>query len=77
MGSSSLPLFSLFPMAEVTGRSTVLRWPIEGLRMHPSGQIGTSNEVSEANVSLKFDQDGMLIILPLNVLGRVVQSLQG
>ena len=76
----SLPVgtvFSLFPMAEVTGRSTGLRWPIEGLRMHPSGQIGTSNEVSEANVSLKFDQDGMLIILPLNVLGRVVQSLQG
>ncbi len=59
---------SLFPMAEVTGRSEGLRWPIEGLRLAPDGRVGTSN-VAIGPVRLSFDGPGMLIILPRRALG--------
>ena len=36
-------LVSLFPMQPVTARSEGLDWPLEGLKMSPAGQIGTSN----------------------------------
>lgn len=66
---------SLFPMAPVTGRSTGLRWPIDGLDFAPDGQVGTSNEVSEAVVRLEFDGPGMLVILPLTQLRAGLMSL--
>ncbi|WP_236019254.1 thiamine diphosphokinase [Fuscibacter oryzae] len=66
---------SLFPMAAVTGRSTGLRWPIDGLEFAPDGMIGTSNEVSEAVVRLEFDGPGMLVILPVRQLPAVLMSL--
>ena len=67
---------SLFPMAAVTGRSTGLQWPIEGLAFHPSGQIGTSNIVT-GPVSLAFDGPGMLVILPRSALAAALTSLIG
>ncbi len=66
---------SLFPMASVTGRSTGLRWAIDGLNFTPSGQIGTSNEVSASDVNLQFDGPGMLVILPRNRLNAVLAML--
>ncbi|MEM0948162.1 MAG: thiamine diphosphokinase [Pseudomonadota bacterium] len=54
---------SLFPMAETTGQSDGLRWPIDGLRFAPSGRVGTSN-MATGPVQLSFDALGMLIILP-------------
>ncbi len=33
--------FSLYPMAPVTGRSTGLEWPIDGIAFAPDGMIGT------------------------------------
>lgn len=55
---------SLFPMGPVTGRSSGLRWPVEGLRFAPDGRIGTSNSVSDPVVRLSFDAGPMLVILP-------------
>lgn len=55
---------SLFPMGPVTGRSSGLRWPIEGLHFAPDGRIGTSNCVSDPVVRLSFDAGLMLVILP-------------
>jgi len=34
---------SLFPMATITGRSSGLHWPIEGLEFNPGYQSGTSH----------------------------------
>ncbi|MEO1239235.1 MAG: thiamine diphosphokinase, partial [Pseudomonadota bacterium] len=54
---------SLFPMTPVTGRSTGLHWPIEGLAFDPMGQIGTSNHAT-GPVTLEMAGQGMLLILP-------------
>ncbi|MGV6812390.1 MAG: thiamine diphosphokinase [Brevirhabdus sp.] len=65
---------SLFPMARVTGRSTGLHWPIDGLEFAPDGQSGTSNR-ADGPVSLDFDAPGMVALLPFNALGAVMAGL--
>lgn len=67
---------SLFPLAEVTGCSSGLRWPIAGLRFAPGGRIGTSNAV-EGPVRLSFDAPGMLVIVPARFVGEVIGALVG
>jgi len=64
-------IVSLFPMGAVTGRSTGLKWPIEGLQMSPMGQIGTSNEAT-GPVSLIPDGPGLLGILPRHHLPQLM-----
>ena len=54
---------SLFPMTAVTGRSSGLEWPIDGIPFAPGGRIGTSNRAT-GPVSLALDGPGMLILLP-------------
>lgn len=66
---------SLFPMGQVTGESLGLRWPIQGLSFAPDGMIGTSNVVSEPEVTLRFDGPGMLAILPRARLDAVLSGL--
>jgi thiamine pyrophosphokinase len=65
---------SLFPMGPVRGESRGLRWPIDGLEMAPTGQIGTSNEVT-GPVHLRFDADAMLIILPRRAISAALRGL--
>lgn len=65
---------SLFPMAEVTGRSAGLRWPIDGLRFAPAGITGTSN-VSVGPVRLEVDRPGMLLILPVECRDDLIEAL--
>jgi thiamine pyrophosphokinase len=67
---------SLFPMARVTGRSTGLEWPIDGLDFAPDGMIGTSNRVVSRRVVLEFDMAGMLVILPRRRLDAAIRALQ-
>ncbi|WP_422071454.1 thiamine diphosphokinase [Tranquillimonas rosea] len=66
---------SLFPMAPVTGVSEGLRWPIDGLRMSPDGQIGTSNEVVASRVRIAVDGPGLLVLLPRTALDAAVAAL--
>jgi thiamine pyrophosphokinase len=66
---------SLFPMGQVSGRSTGLRWPIEGLRFAPDAMIGTSNEVASPQVTLDFDAARMLVILPIARLRAALGAL--
>jgi thiamine pyrophosphokinase len=66
---------SLFPMGAVAGTSRGLHWPIDGLAMAPDGVIGTSNRVSAPQVSLRFDQPGMLVILPRARLDAAINAL--
>ena len=66
---------SLFPMAPVSGTSSGLDWKIDGLDFAPGGRIGTSNRVSAREVQLRFDQPGMLVIVPRARLDRVISAL--
>ncbi len=66
---------SLFPMGPVTGRSTGLEWPIEGIDFAPDGAIGTSNRVVARQVVLEFDRPGMLVILPRRRLDAAIRAL--
>lgn len=66
---------SLFPMARVTGRSSGLEWPIEGLALAPDGMVGTSNRVTARRVVLEFDAPGMLVILPRRRLDAAIRAL--
>ncbi|MGL4279049.1 MAG: thiamine diphosphokinase, partial [Albidovulum sp.] len=66
---------SLFPLSPVTGESSGLRWPIGGLKLAPDGRIGTSNAVDAGVVQLRFDQDGMLVVLPRRRLRAVLAAL--
>lgn len=66
---------SLFPLSETTGESTGLRWPISGLQFSPTGRIGTSNAVTGAQVNLRFDRPGMLVIVARARLDAVIAAL--
>lgn len=66
---------SLFPMAQVTGRSEGLEWPISGIAFAPDGMIGTSNRVTARRVVLEFDRRGMLVILPRRRLDAAIRAL--
>ena len=67
---------SLWPLAAVTGRSTGLEWPIDGINFAPDGMIGTSNRVTAPDVLLKMDAPGMLAILPRNRLDAALTALR-
>ncbi|MCU0900291.1 MAG: thiamine diphosphokinase [Cypionkella sp.] len=67
--------FSLFPMQRVTGTSTGLDWPIDGLEFSPTGRIGTSNRVSLGPVRLRMSGPGMLCIVPRRRLDQVLAAL--
>lgn len=66
---------SLFPMAEVAGYCTGLKWPVDGLVMAPWARVGTSNEVTMPEQDLRFNRPGMLVILPRVHLAAVVAAL--
>lgn len=82
---------SLYPMGQVRGRSSGLRWPIEGIAFSPQGRIGTSNEVVRAagrmgetrgqgalcRVEIEVDAPCMLLILPRAALPLLPSSLRG
>ncbi len=55
---------SLFPMADAEGKSSGLRWPIDGLKFSPSGNIAVSNETTDRRVFLEFAEPSMIVILP-------------
>lgn len=67
---------SLFPLAPVTGRSTGLEWPIQGLTLSPVGRIGTSNRAL-GPVSISFDAPGCLVITPREALDAALAALTG
>lgn len=65
---------SLFPMAQVTGRSEGLEWPIDGLVLAPDGRVGTSNRAT-GSVSLQMDGPGMLLIAPRRALSAAMRAI--
>lgn len=65
---------SLMPLAPVTGRSTGLRWPIDGLEFAPDGVIGTSN-MAIGEVSLSVDRPGLIGLIPRQRFEALAQRM--
>lgn len=68
--------FSLFPLAQVTGRSEGLKWPIAGVPFAPNGRGGTSNEAT-GPVRLEMDAPGMLVMVPRARLAVALRAVVG
>ena len=68
---------SLFPMGPVTGRSSGLHWPLEGIDFAPGAMTGLSNRVSAPEVRLSFSAPRMLVLLPLEALDAALAGLVG
>jgi thiamine pyrophosphokinase len=69
---------SLFPMGAVTGRSTGLKWAIDGIAFAPDGVIGTSNCAlgpKSVPLRLRFSARKMLVILPRAHLAAAMAGL--
>ncbi len=69
-------LVSLWPLASVSGRSTGLKWPIDGLTLHPLGRVGTSNASTGGRVHLSVEAPSLLLILPREVLPALIEALR-
>ena len=67
---------SLFPLARVTGRSSGLQWPIDGLVLEPGRRVGTSNRALGGPVTIDTDGPGLLGIFPRHRLEAVAQALR-
>ena len=66
---------SLFPLGPVRGEENGLRWPLAGVDFAPQDRIGTSNEASGGQISLRMDAPHMLIILPALARGALQEAL--
>lgn len=69
-------LVSLFPMRQVTTRSTGLEWDVTGRPLAPDALVGTSNRAL-GPVDLRPDRDGLLVILETGALGQAIAALTG
>ncbi len=67
-------IVSLFPLSRVTGRSTGLQWPIDGLPLAPDGRVGTSNR-AKGPVQIDMDGPGLLAIVPRRALRQAVRAI--
>ncbi len=77
--SIELPIgtvFSIFPMGPVRGKSSGLKYPIDGLELAPLGQGGTSNEVT-GPVEVELPGRMTLLILPAAHLEDALHALTG
>ena len=66
---------SLFPMGAVTGQSTGLEWPIDGLDFAPDARIGTSNRMSGDSLYLKVDAPRMILLLDRQWLPQLLAAI--
>ena len=67
-------LVSLFPLAPVQGKSTGLRWEIEGLSFDPLQRIGTSNQ-AVGPCRIQMSAPAMVMMVPRKLIRPVVSQL--
>lgn len=65
---------SLYPMGPVTGESTGLEWPIDGIPLAPGGRVGTSNRALGL-VTLRHEGP-LLVMLPRDCLKTAMTALR-
>ncbi len=69
--------FSLFPLSQCRVDASGVFWPVDGLDMAPDGIIGTSNETTGEEVTLRVSKRKLLVILPRTHLQAVIEALTG
>jgi len=69
--------FSLFPLSQCRVDATGVFWPVSGLEMAPDGAIGTSNETTGKEVTLRVSKRKLLVILPRIHLNAAIEALTG
>lgn len=67
-------IVSIFPLGATTGRSSGLKWPIDGLTLDPMTRIGTSN-LAEGPATIEMDTPTALLILPRRLIRHVAHRL--
>ena len=67
---------SLYPLDEVKVHSDGLKWATDGLKMKPTGQLGTSNKAIGKTIHLAPDKPNLLLILPKTVLNEAISQLE-
>ncbi|MDJ0630850.1 MAG: thiamine diphosphokinase [Rhodobacter sp.] len=67
---------SFFPMGDVRGASHGLRWELDHVPFSPTGKISTSNQTTGSLVSLSFDADKMIVILPRRHLDKALIGIR-
>lgn len=67
---------SLWPMAKATGTSAGLEWPIDGLTLDPTLQVGTSNRSVAPDVAIDMDGGPVALILPAKCLPQMLNMLE-
>ena len=65
---------SLWPMGPARGRSTGLRWPIDGIAFAPDGRLGTSNAAT-GPVRARLEGGPVVVILPAEALPAAIGAL--
>ncbi|MEM7439339.1 MAG: thiamine pyrophosphokinase [Pseudomonadota bacterium] len=65
---------SLWPLAPSKGRSSGLRWPIDGLSLDPQGRIGTSN-MAEGAIEIAVQEGALILVLPRSYLDVMAAAL--
>ncbi len=65
---------SLFPLGSVTGRSTGLKWPIDGLAFDPMTRIGTSNAAT-GPIIIDTEGPALLGVFPRRLMPALVAAL--
>ncbi len=77
--SVNLPVdtrLSLFPVGPVLGMySDGLKWELNGVDMDSAGKISASNLTSATRTCISYDQGALLLILPVETLPELLQSL--
>lgn len=65
---------SLFPLHELSGRSSGLEWPIDGLTLSAAGRVGTSNRAL-GPIEIEVSGPGLLAMMPRQRIDAVIAAL--
>ena len=65
---------SLWPMTRASGRSSGLRWPIDGIALASDGRVATSN-MATGPVDLIIEGGSVIVVTPAEALPRVLDGL--
>jgi thiamine pyrophosphokinase len=66
---------SLWPLGPAMGRSTGLRWPVDGIEMAPGGRVGTSNAAAAAEIEIAFEGAPVVLILEARAVASLIAAL--
>lgn len=67
---------SFYPLTQVRARTDGLKWNLDGIDLHPTGMIGTSNRIVGTTLTLAVDTGHLIVLLPRPLAPAVLTALQ-